>query len=272
MKRWPILLASCLVVLPGLGRISEAGIRGEGKYCGIPIFDRWDGCTLYSGICVMYISEKAKDALRPYAGQAIQIDATKVLQRINPGDGLISELSYLGPAPANRKWVALDGIRLLTSIKVGEDGKPVCSIVVENTGKEPVKVLRQELALTLLRKRGGSKQEMFGSIASDGPSFALITRQSFEIGGSDPRWNAKGVAAGKPYAWTIGKENALPHDFTLGPKERKQINVQFDLPDGQYDFLCGYGGGVHESKCLASNLSAFDVKDGKARLVEIEGR
>jgi len=106
----------------------------------------------------------------------------------------------------------------------------------------------------------------------DGPSFALITRQSFVIGDSEPRWAWKGAWASKPYGWTIGKENALPRKFTLGAGEKKLIHVQFDLADGQYDFLCGYGGGVHASRCLASNLSAFDVKDGKAKIIKIKNR
>ena len=47
------------------------GIRSPGKYSGVVVFDRWDGCTLYSGIYVMYISEKTKDGLRPFEGQLI---------------------------------------------------------------------------------------------------------------------------------------------------------------------------------------------------------
>jgi hypothetical protein len=139
-----------------------------------------------------------------------------------------------------------------------------------NRGDEPVKVFSQALALTLLTQQDKAKNRI--CLASDGPSFSLITRQSFEIGGDESRWQGRGVRGGTPYAWTIGQENALPHSFTLAPREKKQIHVRFDLPDGQYDFLCGYGGGVHAGKCLASNLSAFDVTDGHARCVKIPGR
>ena len=86
-----------------------------------------------------------------------------------------------------------------------------------------------------------------------------------EIGGSEPRWQGSGfVEKGGKYAWAIGKENALPHDFLLAANTKKTIEVKFDLPDGQYDFLCGYSGGVHEDRCVASNLSAFDVTNGRA--------
>lgn len=238
------------------------GIRGPGKYCGVVVFDRWGGCTLYSGIYVMYIAEAAKSQLRSYSGQAVEIDAKEVSQPINPGDGLIKRFEVLGPAPEGRRsWVKREGISLTTSVRIQADGKPVATITIENTNGAAVKLLSQELALTLLMKRGDGERWS----VSDGPSFALITRQSFEVGSSEPRWKDNGVEAGKPYAWSIGRDHALPHDFMLGSKERKVIEVSFDLPDGQYDFLCGYGGGVHEDKCIASNLSAFDVENGKAK-------
>jgi len=267
MKRCPIIIGWLSLIV--LCTASHAGIRGPGKYSGVVIFDRWGGCTLYSGIYVMYISEKAKQGLRPYSGQAVQIDAKEVSQPINPGDGLITQFKFLGAAPeGHRSWVKIDGIRLTSTVRIEPDGKPVATITIENTNGSAVKLLSQELALTLLTKRAeGDRWSV-----SDGPSFALITRQSFEIGSSEPRWKANGLQAGKPYAWTIGKESALPHDFMLGPKERKTIDVHFDLPDGQYDFLCGYGGGVHKSKCIASNLSAFDVENGKSRVANVRTR
>jgi hypothetical protein len=244
------LFASILCGLPCLG-----GERGPGKYCGVVVFDRWDGCILYSGIYVMYVSENVKQSLRRYAGQAVQIDATDVYQPRNPGDGRIEELEYLGAAPAGpRNWVNLERIRLSTSINVNPNGA-AATISIENTGPTPIMLFRQELALTLLMNRKGSDRKN-------------LTRQSFQVGSSEPRWQGRGIDDGQPYEWTIGKENALPHGFTLGPKEKKDVVIHFDLPDGQYDFLCGHGGGVHESKCVASNLSAFDIEKGKARVVE----
>jgi len=268
MKRW-LVLGYCIAALLGIGVVCEAGIRAPGKHSGVVIFDRWDGCMLYSGVYVMHISEKTKEGLRKHAGQAVQIDAKEVYQPINPGDGRIGKFEYLGAAPQNRNWVKLEGINLESSVKMRQDGKAVATITVWNKGKDPVKLFSQELALTLLMKRDVSKKSWS---VSDGPSFALITRQSFEIGGSEPCWEGKGVAGGFPYSWTIGKENALPHDFTIAPEEKKRIDILLDFPDGQYDFLCGYGGGVHEGMSLASNLSAFDVKDGKADVVEIKDR
>jgi hypothetical protein len=51
---------------------ANAGIRGRGKYSGVVVFDRWDGCILFSGVYLMYVSERVKDQLREYDGQAIE--------------------------------------------------------------------------------------------------------------------------------------------------------------------------------------------------------
>jgi hypothetical protein len=265
------IFLSCLVASIVCSLASVGGERGPGKYCGVVVFDRWDGCILYSGVYVMYVSENVKESLRRYAGNAVQIHATEVYQPINPGDGRIEKLEYLGAPPTGkRNWVDLEGIRLSTSANAPPSGKAAATITIENTGRTPVKLFRQELALTLLMKRSSSDQKSF--LVSDGPSFALITRQSFQIGGSEPRWKGEGITNNGPYEWTIGEENSLPHEFTLKPNERKEVIVYFDLPDGQYDFLCGYGGGVHEGKCVASNLSAFDIEAGKAKVVGVKAR
>jgi hypothetical protein len=269
MSRWTIGLFCGIAAVFCVFAPVEAGLRTPGKYCGVVIFDRWGGCTLYSGIYVMYVSEKTKQVLRECSGKPVQIDAQEIHQPLNPGDGRISKLKYLGAALKNQNSVPLDSIHLVTSVAAGEDGKAVGTITVLNKGEAPVEIQSQELALTLLKKRKGPAEPLW---ASDGPSFALITRQSFEINGSTPRVQAKGVEDGEPYSWSTGKENVLPHSFTLAPMDKKQVRVRFEIPDGEYDLLCGYGGGVHEEHCLASNLSAFDVKDGKATAVVIKDR
>ena len=92
MGRVSFLLVCFSMIIPS--RVCQGGERGPGKYCGVVIFDRWGGCTLYSGIYVMYVSEKVKNGLRPFAGRAVQIDAKKVNQPENPGDGLITQFEY----------------------------------------------------------------------------------------------------------------------------------------------------------------------------------
>ena len=243
-----------------------AGLRGPGKYAGIPIFDRWDGCILYSGVYLMYVSEKVKETLRPYVGQAILVDAKQVWQPKNPGDGRIDSLKYLSSTSDNRSWVTSTGITLKTSAETNDEGKVIATISITNTRKKSIKLFSQELGLTILTKCPNQRLK-YGWFVSDGPSYALIIRNSFEISGSKPRWQGKGITCGKSYSWTIGKENALPHDFLLTPGNTRNIRIYFDLLPGEYDFLCGYG------RCLSSNLTAFDIdKKGKSKIVTIKGR
>jgi hypothetical protein len=260
MSLWKHLAIFICVILPIIP--AEAGIRTPGKYSGVVVFDRWDGCILYSGIYVMYVSEHTKEKVREYAGKSIQIDAKKVSQPINPGDGLISELAYLKSPPTTvRNWVSLSGLRLQARADFKDGGSPTVVITLANTGKEDVKIFGSELAPTLLMKAAKTQP-------ADGPSFALVTRQAFIVGGEDPRTTGSGIQGGRPYGWKI--EEAVPVTFVLKPGEDRRVRITFDLPVGEYDFLAGYGGGVHEDQGLASNLVAFDVdaNGGKSVMVK----
>ena len=253
------LLSVVCIVLVALP--ARAGIRSAGKYSGVVIFDRWDGCILYSGIYVMYVSERTKENLRKYSGKSIQIDAKKVKQTINPGDGLITDLEFLrAPPPASRRWLSLSGLtlRAVPDFKNGE--KPSFVIALANTGKEEITIVGGELAPTLLRKV--DRPEI-----ADGPSHALVTREAF-ISGSEPRTTSRGITEKGPYGWQIDKE--VPAKFNLKPGEERRVRISFDLPAGEYDFLAGYGGGVHEDMGLASNLVAFDVGAKGGQLVMVK--
>jgi hypothetical protein len=47
-----------------------------------------------------------------------------------------------------------------------------------------------------------------------------------------------------------------------------KVRIVFHIPPGKYQFLFGYGGGVHEEKSMASNPVSFDVN---ARGVATQG-
>ena len=275
MKHIAWLLAVVALGLMVLCSLCSADIRSPGKYSGVVVFDRWDGCTLCNGLSIMYVSEKVKEQLRPYAGQDVIIDAKEVYQPINPGDGLIRKLEYLGrPDKAKSGDVDTRDLRFHASMKTGKDGKPAITITIENTGKKLIRVISEELALTLLANRdkpGGT----WGPF--DGPSFVVTSSQSLGYADGDhpekTRWKGRGTFNSRNFAWSLGEENALPHVFKLEPGEKRKIVVQWDLPDGEYDFLCGYRGvgraKITGHQCVVSNLTAFDVKDGKAMPVKV---
>lgn len=264
-----VRLGKSIATFGVLSAVAFAGLRGPGKYCGIVVYDRWDGCTLYSGIYVMYISEAVKGGIRDHAGQCVQIDAKKVKQPMNPGDGLISEFDYLGAAPPVQHEVSLDGIVLRAVPAFANGERPTISISVRNSGDKDLKIFPREFAPTLLAK----KTDDFAYFnPSDGPSFALITRQDFGEGPAHtPRMSGRMIVDGRSYTWS--REAPVLDTFVLTPGEERTVAISFDLPQGEYDFLAGYGGGVHAGACLASNLVAFDVDhDGKATPVDVKRR
>ncbi len=61
----------------------------------------------------------------------------------------------------------------------------------------------------------------------------------------------------------------LPERFLLNPGQSMKARITFAIPRGEYQFMFGYGGGVHEEKSLASNTISFALSDeGTATLVE----
>jgi hypothetical protein len=258
------IAAMAVVALSSL--LFVASIRSEGKYCGVVVYDRWGGCTLYSGVYVMYISEKVKEQLRPYVGQCVQIDARRVHQPENPGDGLISDLSYLGAAPEH---AVLGGLSLDAAPAFENGEPPRIKVVLRNKGAGNIDVRSEEWAPTLLTRKPEAGKSL---CPSDGPSCALLTRQAFASQSDDkPRVAGNGVQFTMRYDWHI--DAAVPKVFTLKAGDERTVMISFEVPKGEYDFLSGYGGRVHEGKCIASNLVAFDVDaDGKGTLVSVPNR
>ena len=235
---------------------SSAGIRGPGKYSGVVVFDRWDGCLLFSSVYLMYISEVVKDDLRSYAGQAIQIDALDVLQRVNPGDGLIRKFKVLGPAPEKHLGAIPEGLFLVADGPFPNRGLPAVTLEIRNQGAKSATVDSSKIGLALLTK----KQEGYYAFdPSDGPSTAIITRVSVLNPGGKFWWSLDGVK--HSFSYTIDPENRLPHSFDLDPGRSRSTTVTFEIPPGEYQFISGYGGGVHEERSLVSNPVSFDVNE-----------
>jgi hypothetical protein len=232
---------------------AHASLQGIGKYCGVVIFDRWDTCFLLSGPYITYIAESVKNELRPYNGKAMQIDASVVIQRQNPGDALIQNYKIVGPAPNTGRWGKLDGLELVAGSDFGPKGTPTFLIEIRNTGSSPVKIDSSEIGPTLL---GSDPKSPY--TVSDSGSGAVITRSTLVTSSSWQRW-IDGVTYSALY-W-IDPGSHPPERFQLEPGQSMKTRVTFEVSPGQYQFLFGYGGGVHEEKSLASNAISFDVSE-----------
>jgi hypothetical protein len=257
-------LVAAKLMLALVAGTAFAGIRAPGHYAGIVVFDRWDTCYLYSGIYLMYISDRTKEAVRKYEGQSILIDAKEVYQPINPGDGRIGKFKVLKVLRRENKWTGITGL-LLTVKPQFQNDSPKFLIEIENRSGVKVRVSTGSVALTLL---GIKRQDMFSP--SDGRSEAWLTRQPLKfpsfakslVPASERSTRSHHLMWKDNEEYYFDVEEELPDSIELGPYEKRGITLSFHLPKGQYDFLSGYAGGVHESRGLASNRVSFDVAEG----------
>lgn len=113
------------------------------------IFDRWGGCILFSGVYLMYISESTKEKLRDYEGQAIEVDALKVNQPMNPGDGLIRELKVLGPAKAPVGYT-VEGIKLDAQPKAIPGSRMGVELTITNQTERPAIILSSRIGFAVI--------------------------------------------------------------------------------------------------------------------------
>src|SRR5258708_312354 len=245
----PLRAAFCVGVITAaaVAPMLLAGIRGPGKYNGVVFWDRWDNCYLFSGVYLMYVSERVKEALRPYSGRSMEIDAKEVHQPVNPGDGLITKFLVLGDSKANPRTQPVLGVLLRASVSSIE-GHVRAAVEIRNTGPEDISIGADALGFAVI-----AHDKPFFLCPGDGTSCAVITR----VSANTP--DGKKTVDGQTWGWRGDTSDRLPKTFMLRPGEARSTSVFFDLPKGAYQFLSGYGGGVHAGPSTASNAVAFDV-------------
>jgi hypothetical protein len=256
-------LVFVLLCIGAFGRMFpvHAGFRGPGKYSGVVVFDRWDTCFLLSGPYLTYIATDVKEQLRPYAGQAMQIEAYDLIQPMNPGDARVMRYGVLGTAPENLRTPVTDGLELKSESDFGTSGSAAILISVRNTGNVPIHLEADAFGPTLL---AASPHLIMNP--SDGKSAAWITRATLEHGTS---WSMT-VGDESYFAnCEIDPASQFPKQFDLQPDQSVKSRITFKGPPGKYQFLVGYGGGVHEEKSIASNAISFDIDEkGTAKLAQ----
>jgi hypothetical protein len=234
------LVAAALLCLILIAIPSHASYRAPGKYSGVVIFDRWDTCFLLSGHYITYISEKVKEPLRAYKDIAMQIDAKEIFQPMNPGDALITKYDILGKAPEVNDGFTpkLDGLSLRIRPDVDSDGSVSAFVDISNAGKSGVQVLNREFGPTLLGAN------VLPESASDGKSVAWLTRTGFFNDWPD-----------------FPGSQASERRWQVAPNKTKTFRVTFEASPGDYQFLVGYGGGVHAGRSIASAPFSLHIDD-----------
>ena len=183
----------------------------------------------------------------------MEIDALEVSQPQNPGDALVGKFRIIGPAPDKQQRATLDGLKLTSQPDFAPPGNASFLIELTNTGKQPVRVNSSEFGPTLL---GLTPQGWLP--ASDDKSVAWISRADLL---NSTGWEGDYYGLKYLVSYTIDPKSRPPYHLQLAPGECMRVRVTFSVPPGQYEFVVGYGGGVHEEKSLASNAISFDVDE-----------
>lgn len=241
-----------------------------GTYSGVVVFDRWDSCRLLVNHFELNISDTQKELLRKHAGKCIKIHADDI-DEFSSNSPLVNSFKYLGPVPKiNRRGIQTDlsRLELSTHMDFSDDGQTCFIISATNQSPQPNTLFSFGFGFKIIRENGNAEQT---KEASDGKSLVIIGGQTFEILERVPRLKGEGMTKGLAYRWNTDEAFALPHSFILGPNETRIIKLEFELPDGRYDFLSCYGGNSFTEQCVISNQTFFDVNGGNFESDEISG-
>jgi hypothetical protein len=228
------------------------GLAKARKYSGVVIFDRWDMCFLLSGGYISYVADSVKSELRPYRGKAMQVDASQVVQFENPGDAVILKYTIIGSAPDNRRGPVTDGLVLSTLSDFDSHGTPTFTIKIGNEGSSTIEIDSSEIGPTLM---GSTRSVM--AMTSDIHSAAWNRRGSL-VDASAWSSTVDGVNISATY---IIEPPLLPRRFDLRSNSSIEARITLKVSPGQYQFMVGYGGGVHEEKSIASNAISFELSN-----------
>ena len=246
-----VLLAATVLCLSGT---ANGGLRGPGKYNGVVVFDRWDGCYLCSGLYLMCVPEHLKETVRPYMGRSVILDATKVFQPINPGDGRLEQFAFSGYSCPDNPEDMTRQIELVASVSLEDSSHPKFHLLARNRGLKPLWFDGHELALTILAQNlEGTGKEAMRFEPSDGPSYPLITRWS---AGHEGRQHGQDQ---QQVTWTASKQDWASARYEFAPGETREFTFSADFTGGKYDLFFGYGGGVLASESVTSNQIFVDV-------------
>jgi hypothetical protein len=216
------VLASLVMLVTG----AQARLRAPGRYTGVVVFDRWGGCVLCSGYDFNYVSESAKAPLADQDRRRVELDATVVVQMVNPGKALLKEFAQVWTKPPEPPPAA-DPLRLSLQPAFADGEHASFQITALNTGTSEITLRYDALAAHVLMRRAAGSSVLE---PSDSPSVAALTAHFMLEGAGDgpTRVRGGGVLAGVPHAWYVTSALSLPSGVILGPGERTSLTVAVD--------------------------------------------
>lgn len=221
----------------------------------------------------MYVSENVKDGLRGHARTFVLLEALEVAQPMNPGDGRIDSFGSVELDHPQDSGVLTDNMNLVAQTLPSDDPGLMMLVELANNSQERREISLDQLTVTLF-----AKIRLEAPLrVSDGPSEAVIStsvHHLYRYPQASARLRIAEEGQGlKTYAVRLLSPEEPAHDPVLEPGASYRIRVVFDLPKGEYDFMSGYGGGVHVSRLVVSNMVALDIDSaGRVQLPKIPGR
>lgn len=254
----------------------------SGEHNAVIAFDHWDGCYLYVDGHLMPVSERIKNSLRVLAGKPLRVQIKDV--EIG-GRGIISKINLLGPSgdPAFATETGLpifDGLTLSIDSAFSPDHPDALMVLIVNHGNSDVMFDFRALTPTLLTKKDGQCLVE----QSDGRSYAALTgydvltleqsewvRSRCEMTGNVDRQMRFSVGGAKLPRTDIPQDfvSTLRSGVVLPPRFIAYVDFTFQLPEGEYEFLAGYRGGLHANRPLLTRPLAFYIdENGKAHEIQ----
>ena len=252
-------------------------ILGPGLYHGRVVFDRFGACLLHRGGYFTYVSEQIKQQLKHHQGSCLHVDASKVVQPVNPGNARIESLSIRKVTDSKAHVARIEGLSMVARMEVSDQGRAQAFVTIQNSGPKAIELRTDYLAPLVTAKRSETNATLFE--ASDGPSFAALHGHGLlsPLAREAKRTKPMKRIGDKEYHWRFLNHQDLGSSLALEPGTSQTFQLEFDLPDGEYDFLFGYDERSVQQKqidwhAISSNLVAFDVKNRTAKLVQVPGR
>jgi len=245
---------------------ADADIISPGTYRGYFLIDRWGHKVLNYGTSYTFVSDSAEGMLAKETGKPIEAQVTKILQPVNPGAGVIAEVTSVRTvdAPAMKLRVTL----MSPTTKVTQGQGLSLVLRVENRSRQDVRLWPGALRIILATDKP-FPNEAIGYEHPDDLAYWCYQHVYFDTAGGRvlriacredrPPWKGKYIASHGSGLRTTREPLKFVDDvvvFEPGGRFEHELVVGSRLLPGQYEafvhLACGFPSPM-------SNRIAFDV-------------
>ena len=192
------------------------------KVDGVFYLDHFGGCYCYNDVGLMYVSEKEKSFVTPYANKPVTLDVTRTYQQSFPGTIRLEQFTIstrVGSTGSQTNDIRLDASWLLGK------KRDSLNLSITNSGASAVSIYPSIIDFMVLTKKSRtSRMPAFMEIA-DGPSIILGAQRI--SGWSQRNWSGSFVRDDQVVSWTVRDGRDIQDTVLLQP--HKSTNIVIDL-------------------------------------------